>query len=284
MALFTLNNVAFDRVIDIWGEKNGSIFYYSDEVNSANIDVTADEKEYTDNQGAVFYKTYNAKTGTVSITNAMFSTYLAAVAAGGDAEGAVSTGVPGGVRISATPATGNSVEVSIPSLESGNVKVVEVNGSGAIVRVLEATTDTLADGKFKVTAGTSGKVEVYKGSAGHDFLISYTREITADDIRIVNTANDLPKEHTLYIRALVKPICKDGDDELKLAIVKIPKFQPSPETSIALSNDQETMDFTGDMVTDYCGSEKVLYEMYIVDGDEDYDVFAIAKNGAPQGE
>lgn len=285
MSLFTVNNVAFDRVLDVWGEDATSheVLYYTDQVNDISVEVTADEKEYTDNKGAVFYKTYNAKTGTVSITNAMFSTYLAAIAAGQKAEGNTATDkIPRGLRISATAnadATSSLIEVTATGADSDTISVIEVKQNGSIVKQLTAAEgSTPTSGQYKYA---SNKITIYKGAEGNSFVITYDRTATAGNVKIINSADDIPKEHALYIRGLVKEPCAK---DLKIAILKVPKFMPSPDTTIAISNEQQTFDFTGDMITDYCGGTKTLYELYIIDGDEDDDEFAIAKNGTSTSE
>ena len=39
----------------------------------------------------------------------------------------------------------------------------------------------------------------------------------------------------------------------------------SPETSFPVSADSATMDFSGDLEIDYCGTDRVLYNVYSAD-------------------
>jgi hypothetical protein len=57
-------------------------------------------------------------------------------------------------------------------------------------------------------------------------------------------------------------------DIVRAAYVVLPNFQPSPELSIGLSTDS-TIDFTGRLQTSYCGTDKVLYEIYVCADDEE---------------
>ena len=52
-----------------------------------------------------------------------------------------------------------------------------------------------------------------------------------------------------------------------LVYIVLPSFQPSPETTIALSSDNATLDFNGSLQTDYCSTDKALYHIYYATAD-----------------
>ena len=79
---------------------------------------------------------------------------------------------------------------------------------------------------------------------------------------IPNTADKFPKTISLTLYCSYVDPC---DDTLKACYVVLPSFQPSPETTISLSSDQQEMDFNGNIQVDYCGGDKLLYAIYFPD-------------------
>lgn len=55
---------------------------------------------------------------------------------------------------------------------------------------------------------------------------------------------------------------------LKALYIRFPSFQISPELSISLTTDT-TVDFNGTLQADYCGTDKLLYEIFWADDDDE---------------
>ena len=73
------------------------------------------------------------------------------------------------------------------------------------------------------------------------------------------------KSPMITIRLIVDP-CES--DIVRAAYVVLPNFQPSPEMTVTFST-EGTIDYTGKLQTSYCGTDKVLYQVFVCSDDEE---------------
>ena len=100
-----------------------------------------------------------------------------------------------------------------------------------------------------------------------EFIVKYTKEV-ASGTKIVNSADKYPKAHELFFKALAIDPC--DKENFKPVIIRIPSFIPSPELTLSLQGgDSQTMDYKGAILADTCSSDKVLFEVYFIDEDEE---------------
>ena len=94
------------------------------------------------------------------------------------------------------------------------------------------------------------------------FFIKYVREVEKGAL-ISNKADEFPSSVRAIMKATYYNPCTKN--ELKADYIEFPSFQVSPETSFPINADSATMDFSGDLEIDYCGTDKVLYNIYDAD-------------------
>lgn len=156
--------------------------------------------------------------------------------------------------------------IELPGItDAGTTANIVVNAIGA--------NGTLGDAypvaKYTVTAGVDGRpstLTIDANAGDKMFIIKYDRNVTENGLKIVNRSDRFPKSVKLTLKVLIVDPCET--DVVRAAYVVLPSFQPSPEVEISFATDS-TLDFTGKLQTSYCGTEKVLYEIYVAADDEE---------------
>jgi hypothetical protein len=161
------------------------------------------------------------------------------------------------------------------NIDDDSLKVIGIFGNGANSEALEKDT-TASEGKYAYDETTK---KITLPDAGEDmpvnYLVKYDRNVD-NGMKLVNTADKFPKTMVLTLYCSYVDPC---DDTLKACYVLLPSFQPSPETTINLSADEQEMDFNGSIQVDYCGGDKLLYAIYFPD--EDAVKSAVAGDDTP---
>ena len=254
--MFKLGNFAIAEILLGVGEQNDQVLFTLDQLMNASIEMSSESQEITDKKGNRVRTIYKSKNGQFSATSAMLHPQVLALASGTNpkyaAEGAA-IDMPKIVNEDA----GKTVDLT--DMKEGTLpKVIGVFGNGA---------NETAKTEAEVTAMISGTTLTLP-AAGEglptNYVVIYERAVTSG-IKIVNDAYKFPETYKLTLQVSYFDIC---DDQLKLAYVVLPKFQPSPDQTISLNAEDQNVDFNGNLNVDYCsGTQKVLYTIYFADND-----------------
>ena len=228
--------------------------YVLTQLNNATVDITAEATDVTDKNGNLVKKIWKSKAGSFSATNAFVNTNIIAASSGSTPIFATSGNK---VTMPRMLHVKKGTEVDITNYVTGSVKVTQYFGDGSIGKTYElgstasATEFSIASGTGKLTLPTDPDTEMY--------FVKYLREVESGAL-ISNKADEFPSSVRAIMKATYYNPCKKN--ELKADYIEFPSFQVSPETSFPISADSATMDFKGDLEIDYCGTDKVLYNVY----------------------
>ena len=231
--------------------------YVLTQLNNATVDITAESTEVKDKNGNLVKKIWKSKAGSFSATNAFVNTNIIAASSGSTPIFATSgdkVTMPRMLHVK------KGTEVDITNYVTGSVKVTQYFGDGSIGKTYDlgstasATEFSIASGTGKLTLPTDPDTEMY--------FVKYLREVESGAL-ISNKADEFPSSVRAIMKATYYNPCKKN--ELKADYIEFPSFQVSPETSFPINADSATMDFKGDLEIDYCGTDKVLYNVYDAD-------------------
>lgn len=235
--------------------------YVLTQLNNASVDITAQSSEVNDKNGNLVKKIWKSKAGTFSATNAFVNTNIIAASSGSKpifASDAKTVRMPKMLHVSAGTVVDLDSEHS--KYVEGSIKVAQYFGDGSIGKVYtlgevaSADNFAIASETKKLTLPTDEGVDMY--------FIKYLRE-TDTGALISNKADEFPSSVRAIMKATYFNPCKKN--ELKADYIEFPSFQVSPETKFPINADSATMDFAGDLEIEYCGKDKVLYNVYDAD-------------------
>lgn len=259
---FKLGNRMIEKVLFGYAEtldtENSKLLYTLDQLTDTNINITAEANEHKDADGNLVKKSYKNKAGTLEAKNAFVNTNIIAAAAGDDVTYGETSAFTAPKIVIVPAGTKEYVYKGKDTVVEGSVRVSGVD-SGVQYTVSESAT---AD-KFAVDK-TNGKITL-PTATDTGFVIRYDRTVETGAL-IVNSSDKFPKSCRLILKVAYWDTC--DKDTLKGCYVVLPSFQVSPEISIPL-NAETQMDYKGDLETDYCGGEKVLYKFFDVADDEE---------------
>ena len=258
--MFRLGNFTIDEIIQGTAENfEGQLLFSLDQLSSASIEISSESTDITDKNGNVVRTIYKSKTGTFNATNAFLHPQIMNAASGSDIETATSDHVVVMPKFELIKA--GATKTLDASIDADTLKVIGIYGNGANSPALEKDT-TASEGKYAYDETTQ---KITLPDAGEDmpvnYLVKYDRDVD-NGMKLVNTADKFPKTMVLTLYCSYVDPC---DDSLKACYVLLPSFQPSPETTINLSADEQEMDFNGNIQVDYCGGDKLLYAIYFPD-------------------
>ena len=269
---FYLGDILVDRIQQgVFEDSSSNIKYLFTNLTEASIDITADSVDATDGTGAVIRTFYRGKTGTLTATNSVLNAGIIAAQTGEDAEFASTTTkivmprianvkagetleLPGYVAPSGQGAVaGSDIQVyAVVKNALGDKFDVDTAASATAFAVAEGT-----DNVYVLTPPTAANVEAY--------LVKYNREV-ATGAKISNKSDKFPKAGTLTLKLLIADPC---DESVVRSAYFVAKFQPNADQSFTLGSPDTTIDLAGRFLTDYCGTEKTLYSLYIPADDEE---------------
>lgn len=266
---FMLGDIIVDRVQYAYGEKlNGDPCLLMSQLSDFTVDISAESKDAVDAQGTLVKRFWQAKTGEVTATNAMINFSSLAAQGGTDAEMASATKKIVMPRI-ATVKKGERLDITgyideyPDDPNRASIHVTAINSSGGMGQEYGLTEFNLVDGEG-ADAGKKFLVPPTTGDADR-FMVKYSREVDSG-ARIVNESDKFPGTIVLTVKALAVDPC--SVDTLKALYIRFPSFQISPELSLSLTTDT-SVDFSGSLQSSYCGSEKILYEVFWADNDSE---------------
>ena len=157
--------------------------------------------------------------------------------------------------------------ILLPGIEddgsSANIVVNAVSANGTLGDAYGVSERTVI---AKATGADWSTLSIAAHSGDTQWIIKYNRTVEQNALKIVNRSDAFPKSCKLTLKVLIVDPCET--DVVRAAYVVLPNFQPSPELTITFSTDA-TIDFTGKLQTAYCGTQKVLYEIYCCSDDEE---------------
>lgn len=258
---FMLGNFNIDEILYGIAETfDGQLLYSLDQLTTATIEVSSESNDITDKNGNIVRTIYRSKTGNFSATNAFLHPQIMNASSGsliqyagtGNGEGIVMPKV-------SIVAAGTTLDLDA-SADDDTVTVIGLYGSGANSPALtKGSSADWATLKFGYDA-TENKLTVPAAAEGApvNYLIKYDRVVTSG-MKLSNVANVFPQtvKMTFYC-SYVNPC----SDTLQACYVVLPSFQASPETTISLSAEEQTMDFSGTLQIGYCDAQPALYYIY----------------------
>lgn len=257
---FKLNDIIIDRLLYGVAENfDGVVQYVLTQLQEGNISITAESKEARDRDGVLVMKRYTGKAGTFSATNAMLSAVIMEATSGSEAIYADADNMITMPKIVVAKA---GTTVSLADYIEGTVKVNAYYTNGTVGQ--EYVLGTTA-GESEYVISEDGVLTLPTAADVPQFMIRYQRNVS-EGVKIVNRSDKYPRTVHLILKALAVDPC--AADTLKACYIEFPSFQVSPEIEINLATDA-TLDFSGDLQVDYCSADKVLYNFYWADGDEE---------------
>lgn len=255
---FRLGDKIYKEILYAYSEDLGTGLpqYVLTQLQDASIEITAESTDVTDKNGNLVKKIWKSKAGTFSATNAFVNMNIISASTGSEPVFASSDSkveMPKMMHVTAGTKT-----VTITDAVEGSVKVARYFGDGSIGTVYKLGTSA-SETEFAVSGTT---LTLPTDSSAEMFFIKYTRSVE-NGVLITNVADKFPSSSRLIIKASYYNPC--ARNELKADYIEFPSFQISPETTVPINADESTMDFSGDLEIEYCGTEKVLYNIYDAD-------------------
>ena len=262
---FKLGDKIYKEILYFYAEdlSTGIPQYVLTQLSDSSVEITADSTDVTDKNGNLVKKIWKSKAGSFSATNAFVNTNIISASTG---ISPIFASTESKVKMPKMMHVKPGTVVDITGYVEGSVKVAQYFGDGAIGKVYELDT-TASEDKFAIAKETS-KLTLPTDAEAEMFFIRYDREVEKGAL-ISNRADKFPSSVRAIMKATYYNPCKKN--ELKADYIEFPSFQVSPETTVQINADSATMDFKGDLEIDYCGTDKVLYNIYDadeVDGEE----------------
>lgn len=263
---FKLGDIVIDRIAEaIITDFDDNFKGVLTQLADATLETSAESKDAVDKNGTLVKRFWTAKTGTFSATNAMFNASILALQSGTDVLSASTTDpiiMPRSIVVKNTGGTSGTT-VQLPNVVAGTVHVAVLGTNGSVGEEFEIK--TAASATEAGLGGTTLALPLISAEDAPQFIVNFKRTVTSGS-KIVNSAEKFPSTVRMYLKVLAVDPCEA--DTLKAAYIYLPSFQPSPETSISLTTDGQ-LEFTGDLQVDYCSTDKVLFEFYWADDDEE---------------
>ncbi len=259
---FKLGDIIWDRLQYGFAEAldtTGTPLYVLTQLQEATINVTAESKDVLDKDGNLIKKIWKSKAGTLEATNAMINTNIIAAASGLDP---VFAREDGKIKMPAIKTVKKGQKLVLKDFVTGTVRLNEFFGNGSLGEAFELAEEA-AEKKFAVDEG--GNLTLPTGEGVEQYIVRYDRDVS-DGVMIQNRIDKFPKAVRLILKGLYFDPCEKN--VLKPGYIELPSFQVSPEVSIPIQT-EATLDYKGDLEIDYCGTEKVLYNMYLPNESEE---------------
>ena len=264
--MFKVDNYVIDRVLRGYLlNDNDEILGYLDQLTDVTIDMNAETRDITDARGVLIKRFYESKSAELSATNALFNFNVAGLALGSSATTAdpdAETPVTFTMRKSLVVKAGETA--TITGIVSGSLKVYGLTTSGSLTKEYEA--DTTADAThYSITSG--GVLTPPTATDETQYFVYYKKTITSG-MQFVNKADEFPRSVKLVLEVAGFDVCHTTADEPLLMVIEGDNFQISPETSIAIGGDEQSINFSGSFASSYCSTNKELFSISIEE-DED---------------
>lgn len=262
---FKLGDLVIDRIVNGVAENSrGELLYLLTNLQEASISITADSVDAVDGTGTIIKTFYRGKQGEFTATNSTISLPIIGAMSGTDPVYAEDSAISMPMIITTSKTSG----ILLPGIQNNgatnNIVVNVISENGTLGDAYPSSSYSITP---KATNTDWSTMSITAASADDKmFIIKYDRTVSANGMKIVNRSDAFPKSCKLTLKVLIVDPCET--DVVRAAYLVLPNFQPSPELDFSISTDA-TIDFTGRLQTSYCGTEKVLYEIYVCSDDEE---------------
>lgn len=265
--MFKVDNYVIDRVLRAYLlNDNDEVLGYLDQLTDVTIDMNAETRDITDARGVLIKRFYQSKSADLSATNALFNFNVAGLALGSTATTADPDAVPAitfNMRKSFVLEAGKTE--TIKNLVAGSLKVYGLTTSGSVTKEYEA--DTTADAThYSITS--AGVLTPPTNDDETQYFVYYTKTITSG-MQFINKADEFPRSVKIVIEVVGYDVCHTTADEPLLMVIEGDNFQISPETSIQIGGDDQSINFSGSFASSYCSPNKELFSISIEEDEED---------------
>ena len=263
-----LNNFIIDRVLRgvAQSHTDGSVLFAITQIQNPSLTCSSESVDAVDALGTPVATFYRSKTAEFSAENAMFDMNLMAVQVGADKKIASATNkitVPAFEKIAGTTAV---------ALKHTPKKIPEycyaLNGDGTLgTKYLKATTASATAFAIAENSGTYTFTPpaVTGEGAPTEFIVIYEYE-TESGVSVTNSAKNFPKGCKFTLEVLGCDVCDQTN--LLFAYLIFPNFKLSPDFDWSIQTDG-SHPFSGKAMQEYCEKENKLFEIIVVDGDDD---------------
>lgn len=258
---FKLGNFAIKEIVKAVAQDFNDVPLYTlDQLSSASIEISSESTDITDKDGNIIRRIYRSKQGTFTATSAMLSPALLNAQSGSPMQVASADNKIEMPKILTVTA---GTTLAAADAKEGTISVMGVYGNGANdPAVLTQGTEAVVGKSFKFADGAI-TVPAAEADAPTLYVVKYQRDVESG-LAMANYADKFPDTIRLTLQvALIDPC----DDQFKAAYLYIPSFQPDPSVTISLDSENQETDFSGNINVDFCGTEKLLYVLYIPESD-----------------
>lgn len=260
-----LNNFIIDRVIRgvAQSHTDDSVLFAITQISNPSLTCSSESTDAVDALGTPVATFYRSKTAEFSAENAMFDMNLMAVQVGAekkvaDKNNKILTPAFDKIEIQKDTATYNlkHTPVEAPGF------CYELNGDGTLgTKYVKAEGATATATAFAV----SGTTFTPPTGATGELLVIYEYESEAG-ISVTNSAKKFPKGCKFTLEVLGCDVCDQTN--LLFAYLIFPNFKLSPDFDWNIATDG-AHPFSGKAMQEYCAKDNKLFEIIIVDGDDD---------------
>lgn len=266
MANINLNNFVIDRVIRgiAQSHTDDSVLFAINQISNPSLTCSSESTDAVDALGTPVATFYRSKTAEFSAENAMFDMNLMAVQVGAEKQVASASNkivTPAFEKVSGATATAlKHTPKVLPTY------CYALNGDGTL-----GTKYTKGDaaGATTFTVVTSGNVTTLTPptglSADVELLVIYEYE-SESGVSVTNSAKKFPKGCKFTLEVLGCDVCDQTN--LLFAYLIFPNFKLSPDFDWNIATDG-AHPFSGKAMQEYCKKDNKLFEIIVVDGDDD---------------
>lgn len=154
---------------------------------------------------------------------------------------------------------------TITGLVNGSLKVFGLTTSGSITK--EYAADTTADAAHY--AITSGGVLTPPTNTDEVQYFAYYKKTVTSGMQFINKADEFPRAVKLILEVQGYDVCHTTADKPLIMTIEGDNFQISPETSIAIGNEDQSINFSGSFASSYCSTNKELFSISLEEDEED---------------
>lgn len=251
---FWIERTLFGMFFDM----EGNPVYGLTQISDATIEITGNSEDITDKDGNVIAKRYTSKTGTFTANNAMLNVNILTSQTGTALERAIQSKA---IEMKSQFTLGAGEKVVLTDIVADTIpKVLELWGNGATGdEVKQSTAASATEFGWDKSTKTLTLPTPTGDNPPTKYMVAYELE-SKDGLKIANYADVYPSKGELRLQVLVGDPCGDRNT-YKTATIVIPSFQPSADASVATAADTK-MEYKGDILPDYCSSDKAMYYIY----------------------
>ena len=260
-----LNNFIIDRVLRgvAQSHTDDSVLFAITQIQNPSLNCSSESTDAVDALGTPVATFYRSKTAEFSAENAMFDMNLMAVQVGAEKKVASATNTiltPAFDKIEIKKDVTSYTLKHTPKVAPGFCYAL--NGDGTLgtkyIKADDASAAAFAVSGVTFTPPTGLEV-------GAELLVIYEYESDAG-ISVANSAKKFPKGCKFTLEVLGCDVCDQTN--LLFAYLIFPNFKLSPDFDWSIQTDG-AHPFSGKAMQEYCAKDNKLFEIIIVDGDDD---------------